>query len=81
MGYTAKLTIHPDQVPVVNAAFVPGEEEIDAARELLKAYELQRDSGSSAFLHNGSMIDVPHIRQAQRIVALADELAASGESS
>ncbi|NIQ97788.1 MAG: CoA ester lyase, partial [Desulfuromonadales bacterium] len=32
MGFTGKITIHPDQIATVNAAFTPGADEIDEAQ-------------------------------------------------
>ena len=39
MGFTAKLTIHPDQIDIVNEAFTPSAAEIEAATALVAAFE------------------------------------------
>jgi citrate lyase beta subunit len=51
MGYTGKITIHPDQVPIVNEAFTPSAEELAEAEELLAAFEeaQRREGWRSAF--------------------------------
>ncbi|MFM1896041.1 MAG: hypothetical protein RLZZ385_1115 [Pseudomonadota bacterium] len=72
MGYTGKLTIHPDQVPVVNEAFSPSAAEQAAARELVEAFARQQSRGQMAFNHQGRMVDVPHLRQAEALLARAE---------
>lgn len=71
LGFTGKLTIHPDQIEIVNEMFAPGEAEIADARELLEAAAEQRRQGRIAFRFKGRMVDVPHLRRARRILARA----------
>ena len=42
LGFQGKLCIHPDQIPVANAAFSPAEAEVARARRIMALYE---DSG------------------------------------
>lgn len=67
MGFTGKLVIHPAQVDPVNAAFLPTAPEIEEARMLLAAAAGQ----DGAFRFQDRMIDVPHLRRAEHVVALA----------
>lgn len=76
MGFTGKLTIHPDQIEVVNAAFTPSNEEIERAENLLQAFEEHRRSGKMAFTFEGSMVDVPHLKRAEQMLAAAAQIAA-----
>jgi citrate lyase subunit beta/citryl-CoA lyase len=69
-GFTGMMAIHPAQVPVINAAFTPGAEEIAQARAIVDAFAANPDSG--AFQLDGKMIDAPHLKQAQRILALVE---------
>lgn len=71
MGFTGKLTIHPDQVEIVNEMFTPGDAEVADARELLEAAAEQRRQGRIAFRFKGQMVDVPHLKRARRILARA----------
>ena len=71
MGFTAKLTIHPDQIDIVNEAFTPSVAEIEAATALVAAFEEQRAAGKMAFKFDGEMVDVPHLKRAQQVLALA----------
>jgi citrate lyase subunit beta/citryl-CoA lyase len=68
-GFTGMMAIHPDQVPVINAAFTPSEGEIAHAREVVAAFEAHPGAGTLAL--DGRMIDRPHLVQAQRTLAAA----------
>lgn len=68
-GFTGKLAIHPDQVPVINAAFKPTPEEVDRARHIIAAFE--KDPQAGAVSIDGEMIDRPHWLQARRILDAA----------
>ncbi len=68
-GFTGKLAIHPEQVPVINAAFTPSEDEIAHARSVIDAFEAQPDAGVLAV--GGKMVDRPHLEQARRVLGRA----------
>jgi citrate lyase subunit beta/citryl-CoA lyase len=72
LGYSGKLCIHPDQVAIANAAFVPSPAEVDRARRLLDAYDAASAAGVAAIDFEGQMVDEPLAAQARRIIALAD---------
>jgi len=71
MGFTGKISIHPNQIPVINAAFTPGPEAVAEARALIAAFEEHRARGVYAFTFKGQMVDAPHLAGAQRVVARA----------
>ena len=68
-GFTGKITIHPDQIEIVNQAFTPTPAEIEQAAALVAAFEENREAGKMAFSFNGEMVDVPHLKRAQAILA------------
>ena len=68
-GFTGMMAIHPDQVPVINAAFTPSEAEVAHARAVVAAFAAQ--PGAGALSLDGRMIDRPHLVQAQRTLAAA----------
>ncbi len=76
MGYTGKITIHPDQIDIVNAAFTPSSEEVETARELLAMFATEQAAGRMAFQFRGQMVDVPHLSRARRVVQRAELIAA-----
>ena len=71
MGFTGKLTIHPDQIQVVNEVFSPSREEIAESQELLAAFEESRKTGAAVFRFRGRMVDVPHLTRARTILERA----------
>ena len=72
MGFTGKLTIHPRQIPVVNAAFGPDARAVAEARELVAAYEAHAATGRGAFAFRGEMVDAPHLARARALLARAE---------
>jgi citrate lyase beta subunit len=75
MGFTGKISIHPDQIAVINAAFTPSPEVVEAARALVAAFEEHRQRGVYAFTFRGQMVDAPHLARALKILARAGESA------
>jgi citrate lyase subunit beta/citryl-CoA lyase len=69
-GFSGKLAIHPDQVPVINAAFSPTAAEIDHARRIVAAFAASPDAGVVSL--DGQMVDRPHLVLARRILDLAN---------
>ena len=70
-GFTAKFAIHPDQVEIINAGFLPDEGEIAHARAVVAAF---REAGQAGTLQvNGKMVDKPHLTQALHILEAAGE--------
>lgn len=67
LGFTVKPCLHPRQVETVHAAFTPADEIVQAARELVAAFEA---AGTGVFLFKGRMVDLPVVEQARRQVAL-----------
>lgn len=76
MGFTGKITIHPDQIEIVNRAFTPTAAEIEHAGALVAAFEENEQAGKMAFTFKGAMVDVPHLRRAKQILAVAAHIAA-----
>jgi citrate lyase subunit beta/citryl-CoA lyase len=65
-GFSGKLAIHPDQVGAINAAFTPGEAELEHARRVLAAFEAAGNGGVASL--EGQMLDRPHLLLARRIL-------------
>ena len=66
-GFTGRIAIHPDQVAAINAAFSPSEAEVAHAMRVTEAFAAQPDVGTVGL--NGMMLDIPHLKQAQRVLA------------
>ncbi len=69
-GFTGKMAIHPAQVAVINECFTPGEEEIAYARRVIQAFEESNGAGTVGL--DGRMLDIPHLKQARRLLAAAE---------
>lgn len=72
MGFTGKLAIHPAQVAGINAAFTPSDEEMAEARAIAAGADA---SGGAVFRLGNRMIDMPHMKAAQRLIAVERMLA------
>lgn len=68
-GFTGRLAIHPAQVPIINAAFLPTEAEIAFAHRIVAAFETAGNVGTVGI--DGKMVDRPHLVQAERLLARA----------
>ena len=73
MGFTGKITIHPNQIETVNAVFTPSAEEIAESHELLAAFEENQKAGKMAFSFKGQMVDAPHLTRARTILDRAKQ--------
>jgi citrate lyase subunit beta/citryl-CoA lyase len=67
-GYLGKIAIHPDQVAIINEAFTPSSAEIAHAQAIIAAFAANPDAGALSL--GGKMIDMPHLKQAERILAI-----------
>jgi len=65
-GFTGMLAIHPDQVPIINAAFAPTAKEIAYARRVVQAFA--DAPGAGAITLDGKMLDEPNLRLAQQLL-------------
>jgi citrate lyase subunit beta/citryl-CoA lyase len=68
-GFVGKMAIHPVQVAPIHAAFSPSAAEVEWAERVLAAF--LASPGKGALSLDGRMLDKPHIRQAERILAAA----------
>jgi citrate lyase subunit beta/citryl-CoA lyase len=68
-SFTAKMAIHPAQIPAINAAFTPSAAAIAEAEAIVRAFEAV--PGAGALSLDGRMIDRPHLVKARRLLARA----------
>lgn len=76
MGFDGKMLIHPAQIEAANAAFAPDEAALAEAREIIAAFAKPESVGLNVINSNGRMIERLHVAQAERLVAMADIIAA-----
>jgi citrate lyase subunit beta/citryl-CoA lyase len=73
-GFEGASCINPAQVAPLNAAFTPGDDEVDYARRVIAADVEARAQGRGAVALEGRMIDVPVVRRAERLLARFDAI-------
>ena len=73
-GFVGKICIHPAQAPIANRAFTPSEDEVAHAKRVVAAFEDQPGVGAVGL--DGKMLDMPHLKQARNLLALAEAIAA-----
>ncbi len=66
-GFTGRIAIHPDQVPVINQCYTPSSAERAEAEEIVRAFEEQ--PGAGVVVIAGKMLDLPHLKAAQKIIS------------
>ncbi|WP_329115904.1 HpcH/HpaI aldolase/citrate lyase family protein [Streptomyces sp. NBC_01465] len=71
LGFLGRTAIHPRQLPVIERAFLPTAQDLEAAEEIVKA--AATDSGALA-LPDGRFVDAAVVEGAQRTLALAARL-------
>ena len=76
LGAEGKWAIHPSQVALGNEVFTPSDAEVTKARRILEAMEQAKREGKGAVALDGRLIDIASIRQAQALVAKAEQIAA-----
>ncbi|TDN62338.1 CoA ester lyase [Paraburkholderia sp. BL10I2N1] len=64
-GFAAKAAIHPSQVLPINDVFTPSDEELRWAHRVISAF----NDGSGVATLDGQMLDRPHMRLAERLLA------------
>lgn len=71
LGFAGKQIIHPSQVEPVQTAFTPSDEAIAYARRVVETFEAHQGEGKGAYELDGKMIDLPLLKNAQRVLARA----------
>jgi citrate lyase subunit beta/citryl-CoA lyase len=67
MGFGGKLCIHPSQVPIVNTAFRPSEQDVQHARRVLAS-----GTSGGAGRWDGQLVDRPVLERARRVLGRAE---------
>lgn len=70
-GFTGRIAIHPAQVDAINRSFSPSDDDVAFARRVIAAFA-ESDAGTVGL--DGQMLDIPHLKQAERIIALTEQI-------
>lgn len=76
LGFDGKTLIHPKTIAAANKAFEPSETEVAWARKIIAAHQDAAGKGQGVVVVDGKLIENLHVVSAQRLVALADQIAA-----
>lgn len=68
-GFTGKMAIHPAQVAIINRTFTPDQAAVAWARKVVAAFAADPAAGVVGL--EGKMLDRPHLRAAERVLARA----------
>lgn len=71
LGFATASCIHPSHVPIINEAYGASVEDIDRAKRLLAAFDAAAAAGLGAVAFDGSMIDLPVVNRARRLLERA----------
>ncbi|MDH3452016.1 MAG: CoA ester lyase [Gammaproteobacteria bacterium] len=74
-GFKGKFAIHPAQIDTINAAFSPSADEVEHAQRIVTAFEEAERNGRGSTSLDGVVIDVPVVKRARALLALAESKA------
>ena len=77
LGFQGKMCIHPDQIPVANAAFAPTAAQIEEAEKFVAAFEEAEARGLASIQLEGKFIDYPIVHAARRLLERAAAIASA----
>jgi citrate lyase beta subunit len=76
-GFSGKQIIHPNQVVPVQEAFTPSDSAIEYAKRIVESFEASQKEGRGAYALDGRMIDMPLLKNAQKVL---DRARAAGKT-
>ncbi|MGN6358269.1 MAG: HpcH/HpaI aldolase/citrate lyase family protein [Novosphingobium sp.] len=76
-GFDGKSLIHPEQIAPTNEVFSPSAEELAWAHTVIAAFALPENAGKGAIRVEGKMVELLHLDQAKKLVAVAEMIAAA----
>lgn len=71
LGFSGKGSVHPKQIPPLNAVFTPDSDAVARARRILAAFA-EADTGLVVI--DGKLIEEPVLREMRRVVAVAERV-------
>lgn len=70
-GFAGKQAIHPDQIDIIQRAFLPDPSDVERAVRIVEGFHTNSQKGIGAFSLDGKMIDMPVVKWAEKVIARA----------
>ena len=74
MGFDGKTLIHPKQIDAANRIFAPTSDELEWSRRIIAAHGAAAREGRGVVVVDGRLIEVLHVAEAKRLVAMAETI-------
>jgi citrate lyase subunit beta/citryl-CoA lyase len=76
LGFDGRSLIHPKQIVGANEAYAPSQADIARARKIVEAHRAAAADGSAVVVVDGCLVEFLHVREAERLLAQAEMIAA-----
>ncbi|VBB69858.1 L-malyl-CoA/beta-methylmalyl-CoA lyase [invertebrate metagenome] len=80
LGFDGKTLIHPKTITMANQMFGPSPQEVAFSRRIIEAFAEAERKGKGVVVVDGKLVENLHMDNAQRLVQLADSIAALEQS-
>ena len=74
LGFDGKTLVHPSQIETANRIFSPSDAELGHAKAVIEAFALPANQGKGVISLDGQMVELLHLEQAERLVAMRDTI-------
>lgn len=72
IGFTGKAVINPRQIDIIHEVYMPTEEEIRKAYNIILEFKKNKKAGIGVFAIDGKMVDAPVMTRAKQVLELAN---------
>ncbi len=79
-GFDGKSLIHPTHLEIANRVFAPEPAAVAWAQTVAQAFDLPENAGKGVLKVEGRMVELLHLAEARRLIAVADAIAAQAEA-
>ncbi|GAB2681109.1 HpcH/HpaI aldolase/citrate lyase family protein [Aliiglaciecola aliphaticivorans] len=68
IGFSGAPCVHPMQVKVLNQVFMPSEQQVKQANDIIRSFQQQYEQGTGATNFANKMIDLPVVKRAENLL-------------
>lgn len=73
-GFDGKTLIHPAQLATANRIFAPDPADVEHSKAVIAAFSLPENQGKGVIKVDGKMVELLHLEQAKRLVAIDEAI-------